>query len=149
MKRQFLVAVATATLITGCVSSLGGTASAAPARSPEGTVSVTLRGTHGSYDVACSDINTEFKVSPSSGTIDWAATAHDIDISFAAQDLRRGLLPAVVVTPAAGLLGPGQSTVVRVRGSVAAPAKKFWIWVIAPNSTGRGGVGVEFTCRAR
>jgi hypothetical protein len=84
-----------------------------------------------------------------SAAIGAPAFAVEAEAERALLGLRRGLLPAVVPTPAAGPLGPGQSTVVRVRGSVAAPTMKFWIWVIAPNSTGRGGVGVEFTCGAR
>ncbi|WP_157554396.1 hypothetical protein [Nocardia crassostreae] len=140
--RRILVA---ATAI-GLVAGGAGTAVAA---GPEGIVSVTMRGTSGRYEVSCSDIHTEFKVTPSSGTIQWHATAHDIDISYARQDLRRAVLPDVTISPSSGLLGPGESTVVRVGGSVAKPAKQFWVWVVAPNSAGEGGVAIGFTCTGR
>ncbi|UGT65931.1 hypothetical protein LTT66_21745 [Nocardia gipuzkoensis] len=144
MMRRFLVATAAVGLLAS-----GAAVPVAQAESPEGIVSVSFRGTSGRDRVSCNNIVTEFKVSPSSGTIEWDATAHDIDISFAAQDLRRAVLPGVVITPSSGILGPGESTVVKVSGSVATPAKRFWVWVIAPNSTGRGGVGVGFTCQGR
>ncbi|MGY2006318.1 hypothetical protein ACW9HC_04985 [Nocardia gipuzkoensis] len=144
MMRPFLVATAAVGLLAS-----GAGVPVAQAGSPEGIVSVSFRGTTGRDRVSCDNIVTEFKVSPSSGTIEWDATARDIDISFAAQDLRRAVLSGVVITPSSGILGPGESTVVKVSGSVAKPAKRFWVWVVAPNSTGRGGVGVAFTCQGR
>lgn len=114
----------------------------------DGIVDVTMRGTNGTDRVSCSDIHSEFLVRPQSGTIRWTATAHDIDISFANGQVR-ALLPGITVSPAEGLDGPGQNTLVRVTGSVDPPTKRFWIWVVPPNRTGSGGVGVEFTCIGR
>src|SRR5438045_5038970 len=164
------VVIAATTLVAGChntgshrsagrpADDQGGvtqTAGSGPAGSPatassgrpnsDGTVQVTFRGTQGSPNVNCSDINTEFLLSPATGTIKWNATPHDSDNIYDPQI--RAMLPDVTVDPASGLLGPGQSTVIHVRGHVAAPAKEFWIWVVAPNRGGTGGIAVELACR--
>jgi hypothetical protein len=118
-----------------------------PAPGYAGTVGTTFRGTHGSPNVNCSAIDTEFLLRPDSGTIQWHATGHDTDQIYAVQI--RAALPDVTIEPASGLLGPGQSQVIHVSGQVAAPAKQFWVWVVAPNSAGAGGQAVEFDCRGR
>jgi hypothetical protein len=115
---------------------------------PVGVVAVTLRGTNGSDRVSCGNINTEFAVYPESGSIAWAASPRDTPIDLGNPQVRAPL-SGVTVTPAHGVLGPGQRTVVHVTGSVAAPAKTFWVWVTAPDSTGLSGRDVVFTCIGR
>jgi hypothetical protein len=109
-----------------------------------GTVNLTFRGTSGSDSVSCSSISSEFKVSPDGGRIRWTALISDHDPDGPVPGRRP---EGVSVEPSSGMLDPGNSQVVRVRGSFDGSDRHFWVKVQAPNRTGSGGVTLQFNCR--
>lgn len=109
-----------------------------------GTVNLTFRGTSGSDSVSCSSISSEFKVSPNGGRIRWTSLISDHDPDGPVPGRRP---EDVSVEPSSGMLDPGDSQVVRVRGSFDGSDRHFWVKVQAPNRSGSGGVTVQFNCR--
>lgn len=132
----------------GTPSRSGPASTSATTPGPLGVVGVTLRGTNGSARVSCSDIDTEFEIYPEAGSLAWTASPRDTPIDLGNKQVRAPLA-GVSITPAKGVLAPGEHAVVHVSGSVAKPAKQFWVWVTAPNGTGLGGRDVVFSCNGR
>lgn len=126
----------------------GSASTSATTPGPLGVVGVTLRGTNGSARVSCIDIDTEFEIYPEAGGLAWTASPRDTPIDLGNKQVRAPLA-GVSITPAQGVLAPGQHIVVHVSGSVPKPAKQFWVWVTAPNGTGLGGRDVGFSCNGR
>jgi hypothetical protein len=110
-----------------------------------GTVNLTFRGTSGSDSVSCSSISSEFTVSPNGGRIRWTALISDHDPDGPVPGRRP---EGVSVEPSSGMLDPGNSQLVRVRGTFDGSDRHFWVKVLAPNrATSGAGVTLRFNCR--
>jgi hypothetical protein len=111
-----------------------------PEKPRQGTVFVTMRGTTGTERVNCSNIVTEFLVSPTGAYIEWTAQAMDREPSSGRINGNR--ISTITLSPASGTVQPGQSQLVKVRGNYDGQDRRFWV----PVRNEFGGVDLEFKC---
>ncbi|MEV4517542.1 hypothetical protein AB0K00_52380 [Dactylosporangium sp. NPDC049525] len=91
--------------------------------------------------VACSNIQTEERLTASKGPVNWTARAVDQVSDTGAGNV----IGSVTVSPSSGSLADGASVVARIGGSYSG-GQRFVVVFEYPTSIGSGRVNVELSC---
>jgi hypothetical protein len=91
--------------------------------------------------VSCSNIQTEERLTASTGPVNWTARAVDQVSNTGAGNV----IGSITASPSSGSLADGASTVVRIGGSYPG-GTRFVVVFEYPTSVGSGRVNVEMSC---